>query len=220
MSNFSHFSTGKNKFFDMGGDNYQSERDLMSILINEFYNKYGVCMEYYIVSYDKKYDRIFGEDNNRRYERHFECMSYYTLQKEDKMWSKFGIEGINELTLYISKRHFAEVSKDANHVPYQRPQIGDIIKSDFDNYFYEITEVAEDTGMFFQSTQHVWEVVVKPMKDEYIDFTNDTSASDIAEVTNIKDIFDIRDDVDIEKPDIVYKPAPTEKPNDDPFGNW
>ena len=219
MANFD-FNTGRNEYFNFDSDKYQNEKDLLSVMINEYFNKYGVCMEFYIVSYDEKYDKVFGEDNNRRYVRNFSIMANYQLPKEEKLWSKFGIEGLNEITLYVSKRHFTQVSKDGNGVSYERPQIGDILKSEYDNFFYEITEVAEDTGMFFQSKQHIWEINIRPMKDEFIDTTNETSASDISKVVNIPDIFDIRDVVDVEKEDILYKPKPGEKPNDDPFGNW
>lgn len=219
MANF-EFNTSRNEYFNYDSPKYQNEKDLMSVIINEYYNKYGVCMEYYIVSYNDNYDRIFGEDNDRRYIRNFEVMAFYLLPKEEKMWSKFGIEGLNEITIYVSKRHFTQVSQDDKGVSYIRPQIGDIIKSDFDNYFYEVTEVAEDTGMFFQSKQHIWEINIKPMKDEFINTTSETSGSDISKVVNIPDIFDIRDDVDIEKDEHLYNPKDGEKPNEDPFGNW
>jgi hypothetical protein len=213
MGNFDGISRSKNEFFDFDGDDYNKERSLFSVLINEYYNKYGVCLEYYITTYDTNYDRIFGEDNNRRYIRNFEFNGYFTLPKEDKVWSKFGIEGMDEIIAWVSKRHFDAASS------HYIPQIGDIVKSDYSKYFYEITEVAEDTGQFFQSNQFIWEFHLRPMKNEFIDVDTSLSASDIFSATNLDDIFDITNDVDRENDDVSYNPLPNEKPNNDPFAH-
>ena len=214
-------NSGQNPYFDVSGPDYQNDKDLISVIINEYYNKYGVCMEYYITSYDTDYDKVFGEDNDRSYERKFEVNGYFSLPREDKLWTKFGMEQSTDITLWISKRHFQGTSVDPESMEsYVRPRIGDIIKSDYSNFFYEITEVAEDTGMYLQSTQHVWELQMRPMKDEYISISDKIKDSAIAKVTNIDDILDIKDDVDVEKENIVYKPKKGEKPNKDPFGNW
>jgi hypothetical protein len=47
------------------GQNYDNERKLYRKLTTEAYNKFGVCMTYYVVSYDTQYDKIYGEDNDR-----------------------------------------------------------------------------------------------------------------------------------------------------------
>ena len=214
MGNFDNFSRTQNSYFDFGSDKYKNDKDLVSVIINEYYNKYGVCMEYYITSYDTKYDRVFGEDNNRTYSKMFPVNGYFNLPREDKTWTMFGIEGTDEIVMWVSKRHF-----DATSSQYI-PQIGDVIKSEYSSYFYEITEIAEDTGQYFQSNQHVWEFHIRPMKDEYISTSPDLSASDISKVTNLDDIFNIDNDIDVEKEKTVYKPIQGEKPNKDPFGNW
>lgn len=219
MGNFDHFNRGQNSYFDFGSDRFQKERDLFSVVINEYYNKYGVCMEYYIVSYDTKYDKVFGEDNNRTCRRNFKVNGYFNLPREDKIWTKFGIEGTDEIIMWVSKRHFRGASH-SNGEPEYIPQIGDIIKSEYSTYFYEITEVAEDTAQYFQSNQFVWELHIRPMKNEYIDVTPELSASDYAMATSLDDIFNIDNNVDVEKEDVVYKPETGEKPKNDPFGNW
>jgi hypothetical protein len=221
MGNFDYFSRDQNTYFDVNSDQYQNDKDLMSVMINEYYNKYGVCMEYYITTYDTNYDRIWGEDNNRCYIRNFQFMCYYNLPREDKIWTKFGIEGTDEVTIWMSKRHFQAASIDPNTgISYERPQVGDIIKSEYSTYFYEITEVSEDIGQYFQSNQFIWELTVRTMKDEYICTAPSLSGSDIAMVTNLNDIFNIDDNIDIEKEDIIYVPEKGEQPKNDPFGNW
>jgi hypothetical protein len=221
MGNFDDFSKDQNPYFDVSSPAYDNDKNLMAVMVNEVFNKFGVCMEYYITTYDTNYDRVWGEDNNRFYIRNFEFMGKYELPREDKIWSKFGIEGSDEVTIWISKRHFTAASIDPNNgISYVRPQIGDIIKADFSNYFYEITEVAEDTGQYFQSNQFIWELSVRTMKDENISTSPELSASDIASVTNLNDIFNIDNSVDVEKEPILYKPQKGEKPKEDPFGNW
>jgi len=221
MANFDYFSRDQNPYFDVSSDSYNNDKNLVSVTINEMINKFGVCMEYYITTYDTNYDRIFGEDNNRCYIRNFDFMAKYELPREDRIWTKFGIEGSDEVTLWISKRHFHAVSIDPKTgISYVRPQIGDIIKSDFSTYFYEITEVSEDTGLYLQSNQYIWELTVKTLKDEYISISPELSGSDISFVTNINDIFNIDNDIDVEKEEIIYKSEKGEKPKNDPFGNW
>lgn len=221
MGNFDDFSKDQNPYFDVSSPSYSNDKNLVAVMINEAYNKFGVCMEYYITTYDTNYDKIWGEDNNRHYIRKFEFMAKYDLPREDKIWTKFGIEGTDNITLWISKRHYQSASIDPNTgQSYTRPQIGDIVKTDFNNYFYEITEVAEDTGLYFQSNQFIWELTLKPMKNENIEASISLSASDIASVTNLNDIFDIDDTVDVEKEPISYKPQKGEKPKNDPFSNW
>ena len=223
MGNFDHMNINGSGFFDFDSPDYDKEKNLVSVIINEAYNKFGVCMDYYITSYDIKYDRIFGEDNNRRYIRSFPVNVFYKLPNEEKTWSKFGIEGTDDITLWISKQHFEYSSIDTKTgISYVRPQIGDIIRSQYNNYYYEITEVSEDTGMFFQSKQYIWELNIRPMKDEFISVTDETETAGISDVTNLNDIFDIGTDTDIEidKDKTKYTPDTGEKPQEDPFGNW
>ena len=221
MGNFDNFSRTQNQYFNFNSEAYNNDKSLIAVMINEVYNKYGVCMEYYITTYDTNYDRIFGEDNNRRYMRNFKFNGYFNTPKEDKMWSKFGIEGTDEVIIWVSKRHFEVASVDSvSGISYMRPQIGDVLKSEYNTYFYEIVEVAEDSGQYLQSNQYIWELTVRPMKDEFIDIADGCKNSDIVNVTNINDIFNIDNNIDVEKENVVYKPIRGEKPKNDPFANW
>lgn len=221
MGIYDDFSKDQNPYFDVSSPSYNNDKNLIAVVVNEAINKYGVCMEYYVTTYDTSYDKIWGEDNNRHYIRKFEFMSKYELPKEDKIWTKFGIENSDQITLWVSKRHFQAASIDPiTRISYNRPQIGDIIKANFSNYFYEITEVAEDTGMYFQSNQYIWELTVRTMKNENISTTPTLSASDIYTSTNLDDIFGIDNEIDVEKESIIYKQQKGEKPKDDPFGVW
>jgi len=219
--NFSHFSRKKDTTYFNYRDNYSNERNLFDIWSTEAYNNHGVCMEYYVASYDKKYDPIWGEDGDRRFTRFFDIMVMYNLPTEDKMWSKFGIEGTDEITMWATKRHFRTASNNPITKDEYIPQIGDVIRANYNNDFYEIVEVAEQTSMFLQSKQHIWEFIVKPFKDEGIGLTDDTSSTPISAFTDKdEDIFDVSNVVDVDKEDILYKPKDAEQGNKNPFGNW
>jgi len=221
MGNFDNFDRGRSSYFNYNDDAYDKEKSLFDLIITEGYNKNGVCMEYYVTSYDEKYNRIWGEDNDRRLERAFDVMVMYTLPREDKMFSKFGLEGTDNFSMWASKRHFRAASDHPITKEEYIPKMGDIIKSKYANYFYEIVEVVEDVGMYLQSKQHVWEFVVKVFKDEGIATTDETASNEISAYTNKdNDVFDIKDVVDVKKDEFLYKPSDSEKANEDPFGNW
>jgi hypothetical protein len=205
---------------------YNNERELFDVLVTEAYNKHGVCMEYYITTFDKNYDRIFGEDNDKRFTRFFKVMGSFKLPREEKLWTKFGIEGMDQFSMYISKRHFWEASQyDStqtvkNAAPYV-PKAGDYIVSKYNKYAYEVVEVKDEEMMYLHSKQHIWELLVKPFKDEHIVTTSLTSASDMADISNQNDDkFNISNVIDQKKGDINYTPKGTEITKQDYFGNW
>ena len=207
--------------------NYNNERELFDLVVTEAYNKHGVCMDFYVTSYDKEYDKIWGEDNDRRFERRFEIMTFYNLPREERLWSKFGIEGINQFSIYASKRHFwtasqyNDVQSISNAFPPYIPKVGDYLYSKYNKYIYEIVEVKDEIMMNLLSKQHVWEFLVKPFKDEKIETTSLTSAAPIADFTNKdSDIFDVTDTIDEKKDDVNYNPPGTECNPNDPFGGW
>lgn len=221
MANFDSFPQGRNPYFDFRNPAYDREKNLFSLWATEAINKYGVCMEFYQTTYDTKYDPIWGEDNNRRFVKKFDVMVYYQLPREEKMWTKFGIENMDTFSMWVSKRHFDAASNSPGGGAKVIPKMGDIIMAKYNDYVYEITEIAEEVSMFLQSKEHIFEFIVKPFKDEGIALANDLSASSLSAFTNKdEDIFDIANDIDVAKEDIIYDPPPEEKPSDDPWGNW
>lgn len=223
MGNFDSFNRDKNSYFNFKGDGYKRDKDMLSGLVTQAFNMHGVCQEFYITSYNKSYNPIYGEDCNRRFIRNFDFMSYFSLPKENKLFSKFGIQGISDnFSMYVSKKHFRVASSQNGGVEHI-PKMGDIIRSKYNNKFYEITEIIEDVYVWLHSKQHVWEFVVNIYKDEGIKTTDATSASAISEFTDKdKDVFDLKNDIDteIEKDKIKYNPPAEEKNNEDPWGNY
>jgi len=194
---------------------YNNDRELASMVNMEAWNMYGVKIIYYKTTYDKNYDRVWGEDGDRHVVQEWNVMAYFQLPRENKVWSKFGIEGINDFSMFISKEHYRFKTDD------YIPRIGDLVLALSDNKMYEVTEVKEEAPMFMLSKQYSWELICRKMKiEEEITISPTLSASPISKYYNVKDIFDIRTNIDIEKEPIIYKPIKGENPVNDPFGKW
>lgn len=221
-----------NQFFNHLNPNYNFEKDLYSLLLTEAYNQHGVCMDYYVVSYNTNYDRLFGEDNDRRFIRNFSFMCYMELPKETKSFSTMGIGWTDIFHLYISKRHFnvastANTSGTRNIFPSYEPREGDILNTKYNNTYYEIISVKTEEEQFLQR-KHSWDVIVRVMRDKSFSYSPETSSTmeDISKYNNKSDLFDIGKFIkETTQPntnanDIEYKPAPTECDPNDPFNNW
>jgi carbohydrate-binding DOMON domain-containing protein len=98
------------------------------------------------------------------------------------------------------------------------PHIGDVLRSVYNDHFYQITEVKEEIGMYLLSKQHVWEFIVKPYYDTHIGLSATTSATAISAVTDRQtDIFDATSAVGVLKPPVMYQPKPGEQNPNDPW---
>jgi len=200
--------------FNMCSSRYDNERELVAVVNMEIWNSFGSEIIFYKTTYDSNYDKIFGEDGNRFVVAEWNVMSYFTLPKENKVWDKFGIEGINDFSIYISKRHF---ECKTNYIP----RVGDLILTKYNNKLYEINEVKEEAPLFMQSKQYAWELIVRKakMEHEFI-VSSSLSASPISKFYKTEDLFDIKTQIDVSKEDIIYTPISGELPKNDPFGNW
>ena len=211
-------------------DQYFSERRLFDLWITEAYNKHGVSMIYYPVSFDTNYDKLYGEDLDRKVIRKFDLMVFYTLPRVEKLWSKFGIEGMDNFSMFCGKKHFQIASQyeytqtSAAYSAYV-PKIGDIIRAKYNNYYYEIIDIKEESGQYLQSPQHLWEFLVKPYRDTRLGLSATTSGSmsgtgDIGTIVNrTPDIFDIKTDIAQKVSAIDYTPEPCESPDVNQFWN-
>jgi hypothetical protein len=210
-------------FFNEENTAYDSEKNLYDLLITEAYNKNGVKMQYYVVSLNTNYDKIYGEDLNRMVERKFNVQTYYELPQENEYWSRFGIEGIDTFSMFVSKRHFQTASTydsigNPNIFSACVPKVGDIIKASYNNYFYEIITVKQQQQQFHK-TSHSWEFIVKPMKDEKHGVEANMTNDDINDFMNISDIFDTSATVTDYIKEKLYN-NPTEQQPNDPNAFW
>ena len=225
-------SATPNEYFNIQPQ-YVADKLLYDSIITEAYNKFGIPMVYYSVDYDKNYDRIWGEDMDRLIERKFYCMAYYELQEEIELFTKFGIEGIDNFHIYISKKHFEQASTysiasynitgDTTGISAYAPLVpkrGDIMKSVYNNRWYEIVNVQQEQEQFLQH-KHSWDLIVKIRKDEHMTVAPALSADGISAITDMKtDIYDVSATVEKEKAEILYVPEVGEKPKQDPFDGW
>ncbi len=157
-----------NEMFKKTGSLYDNERELYSILQMEGFNIKGTPVEYFVISYDVNYNKIWGEDNDRNYLSAFEIKAYYDLPQETEMWTKYSIEGIDVFHMYINKLHFNKISGGSGIFPLEGgylPKIGDLIHAKYNNYYYEIVNVNHTEEMFLQF-KHCWDLIVKPFKNE------------------------------------------------------
>ncbi len=228
MGNFDSFQRVPEKnFFYYASSGYNPDKTLYDLLLTEAYNKHGVSMQYYVITYDTSHDPLFGEDNNRRIERSFPVMVYYTLPTEDKMWTPAAMITIDNFHVYISKRHFAVAStlntSAAQVFASYTPKVGDVMKAKYNEFYYEITHVAQEEEMFLE-TKHSWDVVLTQFKDESytVSATGEVATDAISAVSNkLADIFNIADHIDTVKPEVLFNTTtPPEQAPNNPFGGW
>jgi hypothetical protein len=207
-----------NGWFTKCSTQYDSERKLMQKMQTEVYNTFGVPCYYYRMSYDiSKSDKIWGEKNDRSYDYYWKnVQTYFQLPRENKQFSKFGIEGLENFTMYMSKEHFNYITSGLCI-----PKLGDLIQTQYNSNIYEIVEVKSEFGMFFLNKRYTWDLIVKPFKDEFVSITDNVHSSPLSAYTNKPiDIFDITNTVDSVKDKYIYQPTKQEKGNNDPWANW
>jgi hypothetical protein len=217
------------KYFNIYPE-YQNDKKLYDNFLTEAYNLFGVPCNYYVTTWNTSADRIFGEDNDRKFTRSFEVYTYYDLPKEEELWSKFGIEGLDNFWMYCSKKHFSvastcDISGTTGTYAEYTPKAGDIIYSKYTQKFYEILTVKDAEGIFLQQ-KHSWYFICKPYIMEHIKLTSATSATEISAYTNMgasgSDILDLKATVESEISAVEYNPPDTEESATahDPFNSW
>lgn len=221
MGNFDKYlNVGRSDHFQFE-KNYENENFIMSSTMTEAINHYGFCFKYYRKTYDISYDRIWGEQTNSRYDRVFEFMGMYTAPPENKMFTKFGIELTDEVTVYATKLHFRSASIDVTHREECIPKTGDIIEA-FNSCLYEITSIPKVTDFsYFRSSNLIWEFVMKPYSDELYEADVEINGTTLQRMTQIEtDLFDIAGVVEQKKEKVIYAPKAGEAPQKSPFQNW
>lgn len=209
--------TSRSNFFRFETSEYNDASEAMSINMVQAINTYGMCFRYYVRTYDTKYDTIWGEDNNSRYERMFDFIGMYSSPTENVFFSKFGIEQSDDVKINVSKKHFEVASNNYS------PKTGDVIERLSDHVLFEVLSVpAVNDYTYFQRPKFIWEIVVKTFKDEAIQPTIGIAGSTLDVQTHKanSDIFDIRNIIDTKKDEVLYQPKDGEKPIQNPYANW
>ena len=173
-----------NNHLHKGQADYNCERALYDHLNSEFINVNGMVGEYYVTTYDKSYNKIYGEDNNRRYIRKFDFMFFTDeMYEADYNNAASGFWNLDSNTLDVAKVGFLECSTtgskgDKEYIDLQeghtisenftfeeyQPKVGDYIKVKSMGLFYEITFV-KNRYTSLQGTSF-WQLTLVPMKEE------------------------------------------------------
>jgi len=155
--NFDNFSRVNNtEYFNHRNPIYDNERKLYDLIVTEAYNLHGISMTYFVVSYNTQYDKIFGEDNDRRVERKFDFQIYMEeLPTETKSFSALGINTTDVVKGFVSIRHFEVASTFSVDGPYDdtgisgiypsvKPKAGDIVRLSLN----ELEDVKRETRLY------------------------------------------------------------------------
>ena len=105
-------------------------------------------------------DYLFGEDTNSKFKDSATIEMYlknYEGHNGSEVFSKFGIELKNRITLVVSKRRFEE-SVAAMFDYIKRPREGDLLYSPIHNEVYEIEFVDNEVPFFQGSRNYTYEL--------------------------------------------------------------
>lgn len=215
MGNFDSFPRKKNTYFHHE-PNYDNEKKLFRNLATEEINLHGCCMNYYITTFSTSANYFWGEDQNRSFVRAFDFMGLFNLPEEEGFWNTLGFGITNNIIIIVTKHHFEAAGKTndicLSYYDEVEPKIGDIIRTEHDGRFWEITEVLDEELMFLQKKQ-LWEITVKEFNREHTIIPSSVSATmPYLSAANVEtDELDISDAVDEKKSTFIYSPQSTEK---------
>ena len=234
---FADVSHMPNDFFHFhDNSSYDNDRMLYKDLNMEGLNIYGTPLTYYVVSYDTTYDPLFGEDDDRRIARKFPIKAQFQIPPELELYAGQGIEGLDNFTMFVSKKHFEHFSQydndstmfpvawpeDTSAYSAYTPKAGDILKSEYNNLFYEVLDIGEEEEMFLQK-KHTWIFTVRPFRDEHLSLSASTSATmtEISAHLGADDIMDHNDYITSAEEDVLYDPSATEtSSSQDDLDGW
>jgi len=198
-------------FFNVNSNLYSSEKNLFDLLATECINFHGICCEYYLTTWDENHNRIWGEDMDRFYVRSFDFMSMMEIPQEIGIHSVQGLNLQDMFHLYVTFKHFQAASGfGEGNVSFQ-PKTGDVIKTKFNERFWEIVDVGQETPDMHLQTKHAWDITVIPWINEQISLTADTTIIDepLIEQLSTSDIFDISEEINNKK-DVIEQSNNTE----------
>ncbi len=203
---------------------YDVESSLFRSFAREAFALHGVEMQYYETSYDtsSNLNVIFAEDRTPRYiTRKFTVQTYFELPNEKYNIQVFGMAFLDNIIVSIEKEHFTSASTyestmtSAIYDPII-PREADLFFAPFNNTFYEIVSVKQNTNQFLKR-QHLWNIEMKVMKNIQINVSATVvSAADSNDLEVLEemllDVFAANQAVSAVAPDVLYQPGDIETP--------
>lgn len=152
--NYTEYSDLPNNFFTKCVSVYDKERTLYDYVELEAYNKFGVQMVYYPITFSAT-DSLFGESNVQIISRKFDYMAYYELPDESRSIGVFGIVPTDNFKIFVNIVHYDyvstfDISGNAEVYPTYLPKIGDIVYAKYNKQFYRIKMVKMEDDIFLQ----------------------------------------------------------------------
>jgi len=231
---YEEFIPMPNEFFSFNQNSgYDGDKTLYKRLQAEAFNIYGTPMMYYVITYNTAYDPMFGEDNNKRIYRRFPINAVFELPKEEDSYARFGLENLDNFEMHVNQLHFTEASKYQTSglelYPPERdttktqvytsytPSVGDILRAEYSDVYYEIVSVHQEEEMFLQD-KHAWRFQVRVFRDENLSLTPTTSGAmtEISAVSNIDDILEVNDYITSSVENIKYTSGASEESSNQP----
>ena len=160
-----------NGYFNTNSSCYDTEKKMVSQMTSESLDMAGEVCDWYQTDYSLYNERVFGEDNDRRVRKVFRVKLYFELPSDNRLYTKFGIEGTDNFQVHIGKTAWNFYAKKADLEGYQ-PKYGDVFRPHYSGIFYEVVDV-KDTDSQFLNTQHSWIMIARvwenPMLKGYDD---------------------------------------------------
>ncbi len=227
-----------NSWLYKGQDYYANERKLYDQISTEMINHHGMVAEYYLTSYDVKYDKFFGEDLEREVERKFDFM-FHSDEMPEPMYAQtgWGLWADDTFTIHITKTHFTEASTRAGIADdgsagvnkgfvtknveefksESSPRKGDYIRLKPTGVYFKILGVHNK----YQSLQgySYWIVTIKLMKDNQDLNISDEygQAADLQDIANASNqsitdtsLFDLSQAANDAADEVAYQEKPEE----------
>lgn len=141
--------------------NTQAEQGLVSDLVDEMIQNFGVNVQYAAREMITR-DQVFGESVISDFKDWILIEMFPSSMEQfngdGDMFTKFGMEMTDSLTLEVSKRRFKNEFRTMN---FDRPREGDVIWFPLGNSLWEIKKVKEDQEFFKLGKNYVYRLECK-----------------------------------------------------------
>lgn len=188
-----------NPFFKNEYEPGNADAELYRHATNEICEQRGIDM-YYLRRTRVKDDHLFGEDVLQQFDSNqtvtFYIENYSNYDGVGDIFSKFGFQPDDQLTLIVEKKNFDSILGS-------EPLESDLIYYKAGNAIFEIVHVEEKDGFFqFNFRQYTYKINCKLFEYSYEDMA--TGVDDIDEIDQeLQNTTDESDDIDSEKDDFL-----------------
>lgn len=132
---------------------------LFDSVISEANDIMGFPIEFYhLIADESKIDKIYGENPTQEWSGPFRTKLIYEPTDETEILNAFGFSSDDTITaMMMSKSVFAR------DVSIEKPKVGDVIKTLWNNKQYEIVDVGAESKIF-QGKKMVWDFICRPFR--------------------------------------------------------